>query len=927
MSTPSPITQKSAKEEAGKKRALNDCVAQNASTLSDALSTMDLQRAVADPRAARPPEILALQRKYGNDAVQRLLADHNLQAKLTVGAANDSYEQEADRVAAQVMSAPVQTPDVQRQDEEEEIQTKPLAATITPMIQRQRIPEEEEEKPLQGKFIQRQAKEEEELQTKSIRDGEIFTPGADFESRLAATRGSGRPLPKTTRDFMEQRFGADFSGVRVHIGSESAQLNTEVSAQAFTRGQDIYLGEGKENVESSEGKQLLAHELTHTIQQGATPILGKSQPRHRAEGTTEIQRHSETALEDQIKAAKLEEEAIIQTKPDTVQRHSDAALKYKPMDSKLKEGTLQARAIDIQRHQRFPKHEPFRGPETAVPPGRRWRLNSIVPETEQRKYKQAIIAHVEKLFATDLSKRSKLCARIVGIKIVEDPDFHSPAQGQPGKIVINPGSPEFYTPQGDPDVEAVRSTLLHEMFHSSSINHEGQDPDRVMEDAGARGLTSESTTLIKQTEEGGTQETFDEAATEWFAMQVYKQVYPDATYKSSYFTKAPKTRPGGGEGLESVLNTGDKRPDVAETKDQVPLVMKELGITEEALIEMYLHDHAKLAALLQDKKGKLKDLWRGHEQTQLHEKYPLTTNAGIKELIADVIHEHEDELGECKTREEQLTRLKEILKQQHNVEVDLKERPITSMGRVLRTIPATPGVADALNALPAPGETWSTDDQTTTLNKGHIRQALVDLKIRSETIGPDKSLRFVLVTPRDEKATTLDKYPPERRFGVVPAIPFPMEGNPYDALKDYGGGGYEQAIYTAFLIVDHANSYHHYLHEIGHYKQHLQGYDETTVPNTVLLDFHNILINENTAKHIRTLYSTKDKMSALMTYQRQFADVKKDVEGHKVMRKMFAEIETEIAKLKPIYQELYKRNLTYEYFKRQGDKLKAWKTA
>ncbi len=61
--------------------------------------------------------------------MQRSLLNHNLQAKLTVGAANDSYEQEADRVAAQVMSMPAQAPAIQRQDEkEEEIQTKPLAA-------------------------------------------------------------------------------------------------------------------------------------------------------------------------------------------------------------------------------------------------------------------------------------------------------------------------------------------------------------------------------------------------------------------------------------------------------------------------------------------------------------------------------------------------------------------------------------------------------------------------------------------------------------------------------------------------------------------------------------------------------------------------------------------------------------------------------
>jgi hypothetical protein len=79
--------------------------------------------------------------------------NHNTQAKLTVGAANDAYEQEADRVAAQVMSMPEQALKVQRmgEEDEEEIQAKPLAATITPLVQRAAAPEEEEE--LQAKSI------------------------------------------------------------------------------------------------------------------------------------------------------------------------------------------------------------------------------------------------------------------------------------------------------------------------------------------------------------------------------------------------------------------------------------------------------------------------------------------------------------------------------------------------------------------------------------------------------------------------------------------------------------------------------------------------------------------------------------------------------------------------------------------------------
>jgi hypothetical protein len=117
-----------------------------------------LQRAVADPRAALPRDILALQRLYGNRAVTRLL-----QTKLLVGLAGDKYEQEADRVADQVISAPA-PPSAQpshgeaplsalpqggfalsRQPEDEEVQTKPLAASITPLVQRQAATEEEEE--------------------------------------------------------------------------------------------------------------------------------------------------------------------------------------------------------------------------------------------------------------------------------------------------------------------------------------------------------------------------------------------------------------------------------------------------------------------------------------------------------------------------------------------------------------------------------------------------------------------------------------------------------------------------------------------------------------------------------------------------------------------------------------------------------------
>ncbi|MBN1136787.1 MAG: DUF4157 domain-containing protein [Anaerolineae bacterium] len=225
-----------------------------------------VQRAVQDAARARPADILALQRAAGNRATSRLI-----QAKLTVGPARDSYEQEADRVAEQVLSmpAPMTGPanggHAQRQYDEEEIQTKPLSAGITRLVQRGPLEEEEiQTKPL----VQRGPLEEEEIQTKRAEQGGgSFDAGSDIESRLDSQKGGGQPLPDSVRLMMEPRFGTDFGGVRVHTGSEAADLNRSLSAQAFTHGNDIYLGEGKGDLRSSAGHRLIAHELTHVVQQ------------------------------------------------------------------------------------------------------------------------------------------------------------------------------------------------------------------------------------------------------------------------------------------------------------------------------------------------------------------------------------------------------------------------------------------------------------------------------------------------------------------------------------------------------------------------------------------------------------------------------------------------------------------------------------
>jgi hypothetical protein len=90
---------------------------------------------------------------------------------------------------------------------------------------------------------------------------------SDLESRLNSSKGSGSPLTNEIRGFMEPRFGADFSSVRVHTGTDAVQMNRDVNAQAFAHGQDVYFGAGKR-----PGKDALtAHELTHVVQQSFVP--------------------------------------------------------------------------------------------------------------------------------------------------------------------------------------------------------------------------------------------------------------------------------------------------------------------------------------------------------------------------------------------------------------------------------------------------------------------------------------------------------------------------------------------------------------------------------------------------------------------------------------------------------------------------------
>ncbi|NTU83536.1 MAG: DUF4157 domain-containing protein [Chloroflexales bacterium] len=183
-----------------------------------------------------------------------------IQTKLAVNRPGDRYEQEADRVADQVMRMP--KPSVQRSalpegdEENERLQLKPLADQITPLVQREALPEEDEDE------------EEEALQAKATATPALTTAG---EASIQAVRqGGGQPLDPATRAFMEPRLGHDFGRVRVHAGPRAAEAARSVGARAFTVGRDVAFGTGQYAPGTAEGRRLLAHELVHTVQQGAS---------------------------------------------------------------------------------------------------------------------------------------------------------------------------------------------------------------------------------------------------------------------------------------------------------------------------------------------------------------------------------------------------------------------------------------------------------------------------------------------------------------------------------------------------------------------------------------------------------------------------------------------------------------------------------
>ncbi len=174
----------------------------------------------SDSSGARRSRIDDLHRAVGNQTIQRLHERGDLQARLEVSQPDDEDEREAERVAQQVTGAGPQGP----------------AVGVDRSIQR------------------------------SGSDGGATLDG-DRQRQIESVTNGGEPLSEDARNDFEPRFGRDFGDVRVHTGGEADRAARSIDAEAFTYGSDVVFKSGNYRPDTDQGKELLAHELTHVVQQ------------------------------------------------------------------------------------------------------------------------------------------------------------------------------------------------------------------------------------------------------------------------------------------------------------------------------------------------------------------------------------------------------------------------------------------------------------------------------------------------------------------------------------------------------------------------------------------------------------------------------------------------------------------------------------
>ncbi len=177
--------------------------------------------------------------------IRRTLRSTSAQAKLTISEPNDKNEQEANRIAGQVVSLPIE---------------ESLKGTSEIMVQ--------------GQIVEK--KEGKDTFVENVNTRENQQKANDLHARLIKSKGGGQPLSEIISKFIKPRLGHDFNSVRVHTDTNAALMSRSLNTQAFTSGEDIYFNTNQYNPKSTVGKGILAHELTHVIQHNrAEKAFGK----------------------------------------------------------------------------------------------------------------------------------------------------------------------------------------------------------------------------------------------------------------------------------------------------------------------------------------------------------------------------------------------------------------------------------------------------------------------------------------------------------------------------------------------------------------------------------------------------------------------------------------------------------------------------
>lgn len=203
------------------------------------------QGTVGPPSFASIPKLAAQENASGEQNSSLRVHSHpelRLQRKLAIGATNDPLEVEADAAAERVMQGA----------------SAPATHSGPPAVQRKCACQGS------GQPCAECEEEKNKVQRKAIAPAAPMGAPPIVDQVL---NSPGQPLDKATRGFMEPRLGHDFSGVRIHTGRQAAQSAHEVNAAAYTVGRNIVFGGGEYAPETSSGRRLLAHELTHVVQQ------------------------------------------------------------------------------------------------------------------------------------------------------------------------------------------------------------------------------------------------------------------------------------------------------------------------------------------------------------------------------------------------------------------------------------------------------------------------------------------------------------------------------------------------------------------------------------------------------------------------------------------------------------------------------------